>query len=99
MEKKIVGISATLVTVFLCGCPGLFCLFMGGMFALISFIPNAKIDIFGSHEPRSALTFGLVVLGIGLLFITIPVIIGIVTLRQRKSKTLANFNEPIPPAS
>jgi Na+/melibiose symporter-like transporter len=98
MDKRTTGIIVTLVTVFLCGCPGLCGLCMGAMFALVSFVPNAQIDIFGSHEPRASLTFGVVALLIGVVLLAIPAVAAFVTLRKKKSTTPANLNEPIPPA-
>ena len=99
MDKRTTGIIATLITVVICGCPGLISLCMGAMFALISFIPNAKIDIFGSHEPSAALTFGVVTLIIGIVFLAIPAILAFVTLRGKKTSPPAHFNEPRPPAN
>jgi hypothetical protein len=58
MNKRTTAIVVTVISVLLCACPGLFALFMGGMFALVSFIPGADIDVFGSSDPQSALTFG-----------------------------------------
>jgi Na+/melibiose symporter-like transporter len=98
MEKRTTGIIVTLVTVFLCGCPGLFGLCFGAMFALISFTPNAEIDIFGSQDPKSALLFGVVAILIGLVFLAVPAITAFVTLRRKKTNAPANINEPIPPA-
>ena len=83
MDQKTTGIVATVAAVLLCGCPGLFALFMGGMFAIISQIPGADIDMFGSSDPQSALQFGLVGLCLGLIFVIIPVVVGFVTLRKR----------------
>jgi preprotein translocase subunit SecF len=97
MNNRTTGIIITLVTVLLCGCPGLFGLCLGGMFALISFIPNAKIDVFGSHEPQAALTFGVVVLLISLVFVAIPAILAFVTLRKKKTAPQAHTNEVLPP--
>jgi len=99
MDKRTTGIIATLVTVVICGGPGFFSLCMGAMFALISFIPNAKIDIFGSHDPSAALTFGVVTLIIGIVFLAIPAILAFVTLRRKKSVPPPHFNEPIPPTN
>ena len=59
MDRKTTAIIITVVAVLLCACPGVFGAFMGGMFALISFIPGANIDIFGSSDPQSALNFGI----------------------------------------
>jgi hypothetical protein len=61
--------------------------------------PNAEIDVFGSQEPRAALTFGLVTMAIGVVLLAIPAVVAIVTLRRKKPAGPARFNEPIPPAS
>jgi len=99
MDKRTTGIIATLITVVLCGCPGLFGLCMGAMFAVISFIPGADININGSSDPKDALTFGLVTICVGIIFVLIPTIVAFVTLRKKKTATPVHFNEPIPPAS
>ena len=99
MDKRQTGIIATLVTVLLCGCPGLISLCMGAMFALISFVPNADIDVFGSQDPKSALTFGVGALCLGIVLVAIPAVLAYVTLRKKKTATPVNFSEPIPPAS
>jgi hypothetical protein len=66
---------------------------------VISFIPNANININGNHEPRAALIFGAVTMLVGLVLIAIPAIAAFVTLRKKKHTLPANFNEPIPPAN
>ena len=99
MDKRTTSIIATLITVVVCGCPGLIALCMGAMFAVISFIPNADIDIFGSSDPNDALTFGVVTICVGIIFVLIPAIVGFVTLRKKKTSAPIQFNEPIPPAS
>jgi len=98
MDKRTTGIIATLITVLLCGCPGLFGLCLGAMFALISFVPNADIDVFGSHEPQAALTFGVVAILISLVLVAFPVLVAIFTLRKKKPTALVHPNEPLPPA-
>ncbi len=84
MDKKTTGIVATVAAVLLCGCPGLIALFMGGMFAIISQVPGADIDMFGSSDPQSALQFGIGGICLGLVFVIIPVVVGFVTLRKRE---------------
>jgi hypothetical protein len=54
------------------------------MFAIISRIPGAEIDVFGKQDPQSALTFGLVAIGISLLFILVPVVVAIIAWRKQK---------------
>lgn len=71
MDKRTTPIIITAAAVLLCGCPGLFSLFMGGMFALVSLIPGADIDVFGSSDPQAALTFGIGALCAGAVFVLI----------------------------
>lgn len=79
------------VAILLCGCPGLFSLFFGGMFALISFVPGANIDVMGSSDPRSALNFGIGGLCIGIVFVLVAAA-AIFFAWRRKSDTTPNAN-------
>lgn len=83
MDRKTTAIVATIAAVVLCGCPGMFGLFFGGLFAVISQVPGAEIDMFGKQDPQSALVFGLAAIGISLLFILVPIVVGIIFLRKR----------------
>lgn len=76
MNPRTTAILATVVAILACGCPGLFGIFMGGMFALISFMPGADINMFGSSDPQSALTFGAATLCVsaGMVLIAVAVI-------------------------
>ncbi|MBN1535644.1 MAG: hypothetical protein JW908_02845 [Anaerolineales bacterium] len=85
MDKKNTGIIATVATALLCGCPGLFGLCFGLMFAVISQIPGADIDVLGSSDPQTALTTGLGTLCVGIIFIAIPIVVGILTLRKKNN--------------
>ena len=71
MDKRMTSIVVTVASVLLCGCPGLFSLLFGGMFAVVSLIPGADIDMFGSRDPQSALTFGIGGLCLGIVFLLI----------------------------
>ncbi|GAB4497909.1 MAG: hypothetical protein OHK0052_10320 [Anaerolineales bacterium] len=73
-----------MVLVLLCGGPGFFSLCFGSMFALISQIPGAEIDVFGSSNPQDALQFGLAILCFGAVFILITAI-GIFLTWRRKA--------------
>ncbi len=90
MDKRKTGIVATVVTSLLCGCPGLFSLCFGAISALASQMPGAQIDVFGSNDPRSAMTMGLVTLCLGVIFIAIPIVVGFLTLRNRPMATATN---------
>jgi hypothetical protein len=91
MDKKTVAIIVTVAAIQLCGCPGLFSLLLGGMFALISFIPGANIDVFGSNDPRSALNFGIGGLCVGVVFVLIAAA-AIFFAWRRKSGTTPGAN-------
>ncbi len=98
MDKRTVGIIATIVTGLLCGCPGLFGIFMGALFALVSFIPGANIDIGGSNDPARAMGTGVAALCLGIVFVAIPIIVGLLTLRKKPAAPPPP-TEPIPPTS
>ena len=97
MDKRTVGIIATVATALLCGCPGFFGMCWGAIAAIVSFVPGAEIDIGGSSDPTMALMSGLGALCIGVLFLAIPIAVGFFTLR-RQQDPIVNPNEPIPPA-
>ncbi len=83
MDKKTTAIVATVAAVVLCGCPGMFAFFMGAMFAGISQIPGADIDMFGRSDPQSALNFGLASICVGLVFVLIAVVISTIFWRRK----------------
>ena len=86
MDKRTSAIVMTVAATLLCACPGLFGLFMGGAFALISFIPGAEIDVLGSSDPQSALSFGLGVLCISALALVIGVAAIVFAWRRRSAE-------------
>lgn len=111
MDKKTTGLIATIATALLCGCPGLFGLCLGGTSLFASFVPGANIDVFGSNDPAAATTMGVVFLCLSVIFIAIPIVVGVVTLRNPKEEVPAVVNaeqtvkptvepssEPKPPA-
>ena len=83
MENRTAGVIATIATLMLCGCPGLFLLCYGSIAAVVGVIPGAKIDMLGSDDPTIALAIGLGLLGLGILFIAIPVVIAYFTLSKK----------------
>ncbi len=99
MEKRTVGIVATVLTILLCGCPGLFALCWGAITVPATFMPNAQIDVFGSSDPNTAMMYGIGAFCLGVLAVAIPVVVGILTLRKPKTPPPAQFpSNPIPPA-
>ena len=96
MDKKTTGIIATVATALLCGCPGLFGMCWGLIAAVASQIPGANIDIGGSSDPTTALMSGIGALCLGVIFVAIPIIVGVVMLRK-KPEAAPVPDEPIPP--
>ena len=100
MEKRQIGLIATIATVLCCGLPGCVSLCMGGMFALVGGIPGSDIDIGGSSDPAAAIGMGIAMLCGGIIFIAIPVVVGFFTLRNKPTVAEAPVSsEPFPPAS
>jgi hypothetical protein len=97
MDKRTTGIVATIATALLCGCPGLFGLCFGAFFAVISQIPGADIDVYGSNDPTQALTTGLLMFCGGVLLVAIPVVVGVLMLRNKPAPPPVS-DEPLPPA-
>ena len=102
MDKKTVGIIATIVAVFLCGCPGL-CLFLFGAIAATGQMPYTSDFPWTSDfsNPYSEIVpsyLGFIGLCLALIFIAVPIVVGVLTLRNKPEKP-ASFNEPLPPAS
>jgi hypothetical protein len=102
MDKKTVGIVATIVAVFLCGCPGL-CLFLFGAIAATGRMPYTSDFPWTSDfsNPNSEIVpsyLGFMGLCLALIFIAVPIVVGVLTLRNKPEKP-ASFNEPLPPAS
>ena len=101
MDKKTTGLIATIASALLCGCPGLFGLCIGSTSLIASVLPDADIDVFGSNDPASAATMGFVFLCLSVIFIAIPIVVGVVTLRKPKEAAPAVVDvEPVvvPPA-
>lgn len=111
MDKKSTGLIATIATAILCGCPGIFGLCMGSTSLIASFVPGAEIDVFGSNDPAAATTMGFVFLCLSIIFIAIPIVVGVETLRKPKEEApvvldaepspepMPVDDEPLPPAS
>ncbi len=102
MDKKTGGIIATTVALLLCGCPGLcLCLFGAitatGRMPLTSDFPYTS-DFGNPYSEMAPSSFRFVLLCLALIFIAIPIVVGVLTLRNKPGKP-ASLNEPFPPAS
>ncbi len=83
MDKKTQGIIATVVTSLLCGLPGLCMLCFDPVSMIVGAIPESEIDIFGRSEPGAAIGFGIATLCVGVIFIAIPIVVGLLMLREK----------------
>ena len=91
MDKRNLGIIVTIITILLCGIPGLASLCLAALFVIGG-------PVFEKNS--SDLFIRLSLLCIGLVSIAIPVVVGVLTLRNRASKSVKTFpDEPIPPPS
>jgi hypothetical protein len=102
MDRRTGGIIATIVAVLLCGCPGL-CLCLFGAIAATGQMPYTShfpytSDFGNPYSETVPSYFGFVALCLALVFIAIPIVVGVLTLRNKPEKP-ASFNEPLPPAS
>ncbi len=97
MDKRQVGLIATVGTALCCGLPGCLSLCMGGMFAVVGGIPGADIDIGGSSDPTAAIATGIGMLCVGVIAVGIPVVVGFVTLRNKPAEAV--YGGPLPPAA
>jgi integral membrane sensor domain MASE1 len=86
--NKNTGMIATIASVVLCGCPGLFMCLFGALTAT----GNGTFN-----EQSLSPTVGFVLLCLSLIFIVIPIAVGFFTLRKKPEAVTTN--EPIPPAS
>jgi len=87
MDKRTVSIVGIVLTVLLCGLPGLCGLFAGPLFAVIGLIPGANIDMFGSSDPASAITFGITTLCVSVILVAIPIALAFFTFRKKKDES------------
>jgi hypothetical protein len=102
MNKNTVGIISIIVAVIFCGCPGL-CLFLFGAITATGQMPYTSDFPFTSDfsNPYSELVpsyLGFVGLCLAVILISIPIVVGFLTLRNKPEKS-ASFNDPRPPAS
>ena len=89
IDQKTKAVLATVASVLLCGCPGLFLCLFGALTAAGQGTFNDQ-----SLSP----TVGFVLVCLSLIFILIPVGVGFFMFRKKPEVAPAS-NEPLPPAS
>lgn len=90
------SIVVTVITAFLCGCPGLFLCVVGGITAT-GWMPYTVTVNGITNQGLLPSSYGVAILCVSLILMAIPVVIGVVTLRRKPAPAVDN--EPLPPAS
>ena len=96
MDTKTKGIVATIASVVLCGCPGLFMCIFGAITAAGSMPYTTELNGV-SNSGTLPPTVGFVLLCLSVIFIIIPIAVGFFMLRKKPEAV--SSNEPLPPAS
>ena len=95
MDKRTLGIILTIGTALCCGCPGILICLFGGLTA--AGLGTYTTDVLGNTGAGNLPTgSGFGMLCLGLIFIAIPIVIGILMLRKSKSAAPVDI---VPPAS
>lgn len=94
MDRKTGGIIATVLTTLLCGCPGLFTCLFGLLTALGAgtWTGTLGVEEYAGQIPAGS---GYVMICLGLVFVLIPILVGVFTLRRKPQPTVTE----VPPAS
>jgi hypothetical protein len=93
-----VAITITIITILCCGCPGLASFCIGTLSLLGSQSPEIMAGSQGT--PQDAMMGGLILFCSGLVFLSVPFIVGFLTLRKPKVEPeLFKSDEPLPPPS
>ncbi len=95
MDARTKGILATVASVILCGCPGLFLCIFGGLVAAGAPVNTELNGV--SNSTTLPNWMGFAGLCVALILILIPFVVGFLTLRNKPAPV--STGEPIPPPS
>lgn len=95
MERRTVGIIATIATVLLCACPGLFLCLFGGLTAAGQGTYTQAI-MGSTGKGQIAPGVGVALLCLGIILVAIPIVVGFFTLRKKPEGTSVG---QVPPAA
>jgi formate hydrogenlyase subunit 3/multisubunit Na+/H+ antiporter MnhD subunit len=89
MENRNLAIGLTIAAILLCGLPGLMSICVSTFVIIDGPFPD---------QPEFDWIIGITMLCSGLIFLTIPIVVGILSLRRKKITPLSSSSdEPIPP--
>lgn len=89
MDAKSKGMIATIASVVLCGCPGLFLC----IFGVATAFGGGTYDVGGSGGSIPS-NMGYVFLCLSLIFILIPIVVGFFTLRKKTAQAPSDNTPP-----
>ncbi len=92
MDRKTGGIVATVLTALLCGCPGLFCCLLGAVNAATGGTWTGSLGV-QQYTGEIPTGYGYGMICLGLVFVLIPILVGIFTLRRKPQPMV----EEVPP--
>jgi hypothetical protein len=96
MSNRNTGIIATIASVVLCGCPGLFLCIFGALTATGNMPYSTELNGITNTGTMPS-TSGYVMLCLAVILIIIPFAVGFFTLRKKPVE--ASSSETVPPAS
>ncbi len=95
MNSRTTAIVATIASVVLCGCPGLFLCVFGALSAAGAPVTTELNGVSNTQTLPSS--YGFAMLCVALVLILIPVAVGFFTLRKKPAPPTTG--EPLPPAA
>ncbi len=98
MNNKNTGMIATIATVILCGCPGLFMCIFGAVTATGNMPFTTELNGVSNSGTMPA-GAGIAMLCFSLILILIPAAVGFFMLRKKPAAVTVSSNEPLPPVS
>ena len=95
MTNRTIAIIVSVLSVLLCGCPGLFSLCLGSTVALVGLTGDPKYYLGLNADYRNALVSGLFMICISIILIAIPFVVGLLLFRRdaKVPKENAVFNK------
>jgi hypothetical protein len=85
MEKKTIGMITVIITAFLCCLPGMLGLCLGSLSLIGSFLPETGVP---SGDTTLVAGTSIMILGISMVFIAIPIAVGIWTWYSHRSEKI-----------
>jgi hypothetical protein len=102
MQNRTTAIILTVVAVLFCGCPGLAACVIGGL--VIAGVPFTTTVNGASSSQTLPVSYGIGGLCGAVILILIPIVVGVLTLRKKKTAEAIPVDvlppqDPLPPAS